>query len=258
MMPDTRADLYRKLPSIDELLRTTSLKVLIENEGPSTVTDAARTVLARLRDEIAAGTVQEKNISVALTGLGEAIERQVRHGLRYSLRQTINATGVILHTNLGRAPISRVALEHVLDIARTYCNLEFDIDTGERGSRDVHADRLFRKLFESAQQGNSTARHDSFLNGSSSGAESISDAILLLVHFNLTGAANLQKGHTSGELGKTFIQFLLNFTLFNKFHQNKPFHNRKWKPQVRPGFVQSASGCPLRCLCHAESGCHPW
>ncbi len=157
-MPDTRADLYRKLPSVDELLRTTALKVLIEIEGHSPVADAARTVLARLRDEIAAGTVEEKNIEIALTGLGEAVERHARQALRYSLRQAINATGVILHTNLGRAPISRVALEHVLDVASTYSNLEFDIDSGERGKRDVHVDRLFRKLFESTQEESGSSR----------------------------------------------------------------------------------------------------
>jgi L-seryl-tRNA(Ser) seleniumtransferase len=148
MMQNTRAELYRKLPSVDELVRTSALRILAEREGQSAVTDAARTVLARLRDEIAAGTIEEKTIDVALTGLADAVERHVRQALRYSLRQAINATGVILHTNLGRAPISRAALEHMLEVATGYSNLEFDFETGERGKRDVHVDRLFRKIYE--------------------------------------------------------------------------------------------------------------
>ena len=70
----------------------------------------------------------------------------MRQSLTYSLRPVINATGVILHTNLGRAPLAASALEHVQDAASGYSNLEFDVETGERGKRDVHVDRLFRKL----------------------------------------------------------------------------------------------------------------
>ena len=147
-MQGTRAELYRKIPSVDELVRTHAVRRLVERDGQSAVTDAARAVLARLRDEIAAGTVEEKNIDVALAGLADAVERQLRRTLGYSLRQAINATGVILHTNLGRAPVSRAALEHAVAVATGYSNLEFDCETGERGKRDVHVDRLFRKLYE--------------------------------------------------------------------------------------------------------------
>jgi L-seryl-tRNA(Ser) seleniumtransferase len=77
-----------------------------------------------------------------------AIERQVRQSLTYSLRPLINATGVILHTNLGRAPIAASALEHIRNVASGYSNLEFDVETAERGKRDVHVDRLFRKLLD--------------------------------------------------------------------------------------------------------------
>jgi len=145
-MPDGRAELYRRLPSVDELVRTSALRVLVEREGQPAVADAARIILARVRDEIAAGALEEKTIEMALTGLADAVERQLRHTLSYSLRQAINATGVILHTNLGRAPISKAALDHVVEVAEGYSNLEFDVQTGERGKRDVHVDRLFRKL----------------------------------------------------------------------------------------------------------------
>jgi L-seryl-tRNA(Ser) seleniumtransferase len=145
---DSNADLYRKLPSVDELLRSPGLVALALKEGQSAVTDAARVVLASLRDEIAAGRLDANGIDLALSGVDDAVARQVRHALKYSLRTVINATGVILHTNLGRAPLATSALEHIRETAGGYSNLEFDIETAERGKRDAHVDRLFRKLLD--------------------------------------------------------------------------------------------------------------
>jgi L-seryl-tRNA(Ser) seleniumtransferase len=142
----SKADLYRKLPSIDELLRSPGLAAIIGSEGQATVADSARVVLDRLRAEIAAARLDAGGIELALSGICDAIERQVRESLGFSLRPVINATGVILHTNLGRAPVAQGALEHVREAASGYSNLEFDTATGERGKRDVHVDRLFRKL----------------------------------------------------------------------------------------------------------------
>ena len=138
--------LFLKLPSTDELLREPGTRVLIGREGHSAVADSIRVVLARLRQEITAGELDEKSLDLALDGLSAAVERQLRHSLGYRLVPLINATGVILHTNLGRAPLAASALEHVRSTASAYSNLEFDLATGERGKRDVHVDRLFRKL----------------------------------------------------------------------------------------------------------------
>jgi len=120
---------------------------LIENEGPTPVGDAVRAVLDRLRHEIAADRLDESSLDLALTGLSVAVERELRHSLCYSLRSVINATGVILHTNLGRAPLASAALDHIRETASAYSNLEFNLESGERGKRDVHVDRLFQKLF---------------------------------------------------------------------------------------------------------------
>jgi L-seryl-tRNA(Ser) seleniumtransferase len=147
---ETQAALYRKLPSVDELVRRPSLEPLISREGLTSVTDAARSVLAVLREEISAGRLDEPGVELALSGLDSAIERRVQQALSYSLRTVINATGVILHTNLGRAPLAASALDHIRETAAGYSNLEFDVDAGERGKRDVHVDRLFRKLLEGA------------------------------------------------------------------------------------------------------------
>lgn len=146
-MPTTsKSALFQKLPATDELLQLPQLKALVEHEGHTAVAESIRAVVARLRQEIAAGRLNEQSLDLALSGLPEAVERQLRQSLRYSLRPVINATGVILHTNLGRAPIGDAALDHIRETASAYSNLEFDVATGERGKRDVHVDRLFQKL----------------------------------------------------------------------------------------------------------------
>ncbi|MGB9198744.1 MAG: L-seryl-tRNA(Sec) selenium transferase [Terriglobales bacterium] len=140
--------LFRKLPSTDELLRRSEIHALSQREGATVVGDAIRTVLERLRHEIANNRLDESSLDLALSGLSSAIERELRYSLRYSLRPIINATGVILHTNLGRAPLGSAALDHIRNIASAYSNLEFNLESGERGKRDVHVDRLFQKLLE--------------------------------------------------------------------------------------------------------------
>ena len=151
-----KTELLRKLPSVDAILRSPALEAVVSREGQTAVADAARTVLARIREEVLAARLDENGVSLAVSGLGEAVERQMRANLAYSLRAVINATGVILHTNLGRAPLSTAALEHIREVAGTYSNLEFDIAAGERGKRDVHVDRLFAQLLGDAGRDVST------------------------------------------------------------------------------------------------------
>ncbi len=150
----SKADLYRKLPSVDELLHSSDLAAIISREGQAVAADATRAVLASLRAEIAANRLDPAAVDLALSGISDAIARQARQSLSYSLRPVINATGVILHTNLGRAPLAASALEHIRDASSGYSNLEFDIATGQRGQRDVHVDRLFRKLLSEHVEAN--------------------------------------------------------------------------------------------------------
>jgi L-seryl-tRNA(Ser) seleniumtransferase len=146
------------LPSLDEILRQPEVKRLIADEGHAAVTESARVVLSRVRQEIADGLLDERALDLALSGLVEAIERELRSSLTYSLRPVINATGVILHTNLGRAPLAPGAIDHIHDTASAYSNLEFNLDSGERGKRDVHVDRLFRKLLDAEGSTSPAAR----------------------------------------------------------------------------------------------------
>src|SRR5260221_13449714 len=100
-----KSELFRDLPSVDEVLRQPEVMALGSIHGNAVVTDAARAVLSRLREEISSGLLDSPALRLALTGLPSAIEAQLRRALGYSLREVINATGVILHTNLGRAPL---------------------------------------------------------------------------------------------------------------------------------------------------------
>ena len=148
------ADLLRQLPAVDELLRSAEIAPLAAKHGTAAATDSARAVLARVRAEITSGLLDASGLRFALQGMPAAIEQQILLALRFSLRSVINATGVILHTNLGRAPLAESALAHIRDVSTSYSNLEFDADAGVRGKRDAHVDRLFRKLLseETASQ----------------------------------------------------------------------------------------------------------
>jgi L-seryl-tRNA(Ser) seleniumtransferase len=144
----SKADLFRKLPSVDELLRRPELLPFVERDGHAAVTTAAREVLAALRDAINSGSLDEAAVNIAIGNINEVIERHLTDSLSYSLRPVINATGVILHTNLGRAPLSEAAMQHIRETALGYSNLEFSIDAGQRGKRDVHVDRLLARLLQ--------------------------------------------------------------------------------------------------------------
>jgi L-seryl-tRNA(Ser) seleniumtransferase len=149
----SKSDLYRKLPSVDEVLRDPDLADSVARDGRAAVTNAARKVLEALRQEIDSAPLSAEALDLALSGLATAIERELLRAVGYSLRPVINATGVILHTNLGRAPLAPAATENIQNTAAGYSNLEFDLATGERGERDVHIDRLFRGLFAAESTG---------------------------------------------------------------------------------------------------------
>src|SRR6202162_2348928 len=171
------------------------MQALIEREGHAAVADSIRVVLGRLRQEISSGQIaggrrDEKSLELALGGLPAAVERQLRQSLSYSLLPLVNATGVILHTNLGRAPLAAAALDHVRATARGHSDLEFDLATGERGKREVHVARLSQKLLDDALP--SFARPDS--RGRPSPRESeqtISTAISTIVVNNNAAAVLL-------------------------------------------------------------------
>jgi len=119
----------RDLPSVDELTRSI---------GDPFAVPAARAVLARAREEIRAGADPGD--------LAARLETELASARAPALRRVLNATGVIVHTNLGRAPLPAAALERVLEVGRGYSNLEYDVTEGSRGSRQDHVTAILRRL----------------------------------------------------------------------------------------------------------------
>ncbi len=139
----------RHLPSIDQLLRRESLREKIDEDGRETVRDRLRKVVEELRDEILSGTIAEETVSnqekIALE-IARRMDERSAGARRIRLQKVINATGVILHTNLGRAPLSPAAIEAIRQVAGGYSNLEFDLATGERGHRGTGLEEMLREM----------------------------------------------------------------------------------------------------------------
>ena len=146
------AETFRKLPSVNDVICVPAVHSLALSYGRDSVVDAARVVLDRLRQEITSELLDEDALELVLSGLAAAVANQLRQALGYSLRPVINATGVILHTNLGRAPLGEAAIKHIGETAASYSNLEFDVSAGARGKRDVHVERLFQRLLTEEAQ----------------------------------------------------------------------------------------------------------
>jgi L-seryl-tRNA(Ser) seleniumtransferase len=139
-----QAELLRQIPSVDELLAQPRLAGLAQRVNRELLVEITRTVLADLRGRIAG----EGAAAIALDPLAleERITSMVEQVLASSLGPVINATGVILHTNLGRAPLSGAAVEEIRRSATSYSNLEYDLEAGARGKRDVHVAQLLERL----------------------------------------------------------------------------------------------------------------
>ena len=136
---------FRVIPSIEALRQRATVRALEAAYGADATVKALRTAAERLREAIAAGQ-GPADASGAAAALEDAARATLAAGARGSLRPVINATGVVIHTNLGRAPIAAVALERVAAIAAGYSNLEYDLAAGSRGSRTVHAESLITTL----------------------------------------------------------------------------------------------------------------
>lgn len=128
----------RALPSIDELLGSPSLRAVLEAHPRARSVAALRSAVQSARERVLRDEprdFEEADVHAALQAL-----------TRPNLRPVLNATGVVLHTNLGRAPLAPAAVERISQVARGYCNLEYDLDEGERGSRCAPLVPLLRTL----------------------------------------------------------------------------------------------------------------
>lgn len=135
---------FRALPSIDQLLQRPDARDLVTRHGHAATTAALRAAVASARAALTAATPLPPG------PMAEGITAQAAAALagaeRGSLRPVVNATGVVIHTNLGRAPLATAALDRLTQVARGYATLEYDLAKGARGSRAVHAEHLLMAL----------------------------------------------------------------------------------------------------------------
>ena len=145
---DSRARLLlRQLPSVDELLQEPSIRGLMESVPRWAVVEAVREVLDRWRRIVAAGPSGSSQTDPPPRAVLIAEAREAARRLdRPALRRLINATGVIVHTNLGRAPLPEAAIKRIVEVARGYSNLEYDLEHGTRRSRQAHVEWLLCRL----------------------------------------------------------------------------------------------------------------
>jgi L-seryl-tRNA(Ser) seleniumtransferase len=131
----------RAIPSIEQLRQRPALVALEATYGRAAIVDALRAEAAALRERRSEGASADVVAEIERATIARLASDSVP-----SLRRVINATGVIIHTNLGRAPLGRTAAARVAELASGYTNLEYDLAQGTRGRRDVHAERLLGRL----------------------------------------------------------------------------------------------------------------
>jgi len=148
MSPSLRQQVLREIPSVDDILSRPEIVDLLKVHPRNVVVEAIRKGLGRLRDEI----LRKQDLSQ----LGEAFfsfenlyplfQKEIDLQIQPRLRRVINATGVVIHTNLGRAPLHPSAIKHLMEVSKTYSNLEYDLDRGERGDRYTHVEEILCRL----------------------------------------------------------------------------------------------------------------
>lgn len=140
-----QADSLRALPSVEEVAELPDLAGVIEDFGRELVVDSARVVIDRLRREILAGREQDAD-ALKPAGLARAVTDEAATVFLPSLKRVINASGVVVHTNLGRSVLAPEAIEAVTEAAASYSNLEYNLEAGKRGSRHDHITRIIMAL----------------------------------------------------------------------------------------------------------------
>ncbi len=134
--------LLRTLPKVDELLKREDVAALDASNGRTLTLEALREALDATRAAIRAGELAEVSADAIAADAAARLALKARR----SLRRVINATGIVVHTNLGRSPLADAAVDAVADVARGYSTLEYDVPSGERGSRHVHVEELICRL----------------------------------------------------------------------------------------------------------------
>ncbi|HDM10186.1 MAG: L-seryl-tRNA(Sec) selenium transferase [Deltaproteobacteria bacterium] len=142
---DRRSQLFQKIPKVDRLLETDEVRRALETYPRTLVMKAIHEVLDNLREEIECGLLSEES-QLSPNPVTSLVVNRIRELDRPSLRSVINATGVVVHTNLGRSLMARRVLEMFGPLSGRYTNLEYDLKEGRRGSRYVHVQEILKEL----------------------------------------------------------------------------------------------------------------
>lgn len=148
MSPSLRQQVLRKIPSVDEILSRPEIADLLKAHPRNVVVEAVRKGLGRLREEL----LRKEELPhlgdspFAFEQLYPLFQKEIALQIQPRLRRVINATGVVIHTNLGRSPLHHSAIDHLIDVSKHYSNLEYDIELGERGDRYAHVEEVLCRL----------------------------------------------------------------------------------------------------------------
>lgn len=140
-----RGSVLKAIPSVDQVLGTETAAAFAEEFGRAAAVRVARDVIGEFRDELEAGALEDVDRETLAFNIEERFKEALEGERRSALRRVINATGVIIHTNLGRAPLSAGAMK-AIEQASGYCPLEYDLETGRRGRRGSRAEALIAEI----------------------------------------------------------------------------------------------------------------
>lgn len=143
---DNKAKLFSCLPKVDDLLAQENMITLLESIPRNIVVDSIREVIDDLRKRIIAGRMQVDELTAIIEQIDVLVTRRSQDKIRLKLRRVINATGTVLHTNLGRALISNKVMKHAIEVGTHYSNLEYDLEVGKRGSRYSHIEDIVARI----------------------------------------------------------------------------------------------------------------
>ena len=135
-------EILRELPQVDEILKSKELALVVENIPHDFLVNCMREVIIDTRANVLNGITKSIDKNEIIKNVISKVSKKSKH----SLRKVINATGTVLHTNLGRAVVSKAATEAMIQVAYNYSNLEYDLKRGERGDRQSHIEKLITDL----------------------------------------------------------------------------------------------------------------
>ncbi len=144
-MDEDRRELLRSIPKMDEILSILDRRKVLKSASRKIVLKICRAVLEEMRSSILANAISDR-AQLDPEKLGSVVESRLAGLKKNNLRQVVNATGILLHTNLGRAPLPEESLENIITVSRGYSNLEYNLETGKRGVRYDHVTDILCEL----------------------------------------------------------------------------------------------------------------